>query len=142
MKNILILMLGLMAMTFTSCYEEPDWISDNTTTEGKHYAQIQSVYVEDGATLTPGSTFNLMVDYWSIDDVDKLDLTQDILGVETLVSSTPYADHYDAEKNVQVMPLSYTIPADVEAGTDISLTVDVITTGGLVTSKSKTITVE
>ncbi len=142
MKNILILVLGLMALTMTSCYEESDWISENSTTEGKHYAQIQGVSIMDGATYTPGSTITVLVDYWSIDDVSKLDLKQDILGVESDVSSTPYADHFDKDKNVQVMPIPYTIPSDVEAGTDITLTVDVVTTTGLVTSKSKTITVE
>lgn len=139
MRNILFILFS--ALLITSCYEETDWVEENSTTNGYHYPMIQDVLVvAEQDSFAAGDVVPLEVYFWSRDEVKELDLSQTIDDVETLLSTSAPNTTYDVERNVDKMEMSYTVPADTE-GKDITLSVVVRTIHDLTRTKSTTVKV-
>jgi hypothetical protein len=142
MKNInikiLLAFILFSSVAITSCYKESDWVAENADLSGKHYPIIQKTYL-DQATYDVGATVIDTVLYWSIDEVEKLELYASINdGAEELYSSTPYTHNYFAASRTDVAALTYVVPEGTN-GKSISLRVVVVNKNGL-TSKEERIT--
>lgn len=142
MKKINIKLLLALALVIsvglTSCYKESNWLADNAELTGNHFPIIQSTSIET-ENFAVGETVSVKCNYWSIDEVEKLELYASVDGAdEALYSSTPYTHNYDPETRTDVAFLDYTIP-DGSEGTEIVLRVVVVNTNGL-TSKEEEIT--
>ncbi len=142
MKNIniriILAFIVLSSLAVSSCYKEADWVDENAELSGKHFPIIQSTYL-DKATYNVGETVIDTVLYWSIDEVEKLDLYASIDGAdEELYSSTPYSHNYFPKTRTDVAALTYVVP-DGTQGKEISLRVVVVAKNGL-TSKEENIT--
>lgn len=138
MKNILFVLFSVLLVT--SCYEETDWVEDNSTTNGHHFPMIQDV-IPESDTVQAGATVAVNVYFWSRDEVKELDFLQTINGTETLLSTSAPQVTYDEERNVDVMNFSYTVPDTSMAGSSITLTSVVRTVHDLTRSKSASIVV-
>ena len=142
MKNInikiILAFILFSSIAITSCYKESDWVADNAELSGKHFPIIQKTYL-DQATYDVGATVIDTVLYWSIDEIDKLELYASIDGAdEELYSSTPYSHKYFPETRTDVAALTYVVP-DGTQGKEITLRVVVVNKNGL-TSKEESIT--
>ena len=79
---ILVLLIGL-----SSCYKESNWLADNAELTGNHYPIVQSTSIENDSYAV-GETVGVTCHYWSIDEVEKLELYAAVDGAnETLYSS-------------------------------------------------------
>lgn len=142
MKNInikiILAFILFSSVAISSCYKESDWVAENAELSGKHYPIIQKTYL-DQATYDVGATVIDTVLYWSIDDVEKLELYASIDGGdEELYSTTPYSHEYFPTSRTDVAALTYVVP-DGTQGKEIALRVVVINKNGL-TSKEERIT--
>lgn len=135
LKNIIysILILGMVGLIFSSCYKEPDWVGDNTTTEGKHFPVIAGVtLVTAGDFFQEGSTIQIDLDYWSLDDIATVKLYENVDGGgATEVSSTSHVSNFQEDSQTDEMILSYTIPTLPSDTVEIVLDVEVINVNGL-----------
>jgi hypothetical protein len=135
-KYLIVLLVVFIGLS--SCYKESNWLADNAELTGNHYPIIQSTSIEND-TYSVGETVGVTCHYWSIDDVEKLDLYASVDGGdETLYSSKPYVHNYDPETRTDVENFNYVVP-DGTAGSEILLRVVVVTTAGL-TSADEEIT--
>jgi len=142
MKNInikiLLAFILFSSVAISSCYKESDWVAENADLSGKHYPIIQKTYL-DAATYDVGATVIDTVLFWSIDEVEKLELYVSIDGGdEELYSSTPYSHNYFPASRTDVAALTYVVP-DGTQGKSIILGVVVVAKNGL-TSKEERIT--
>ena len=142
MKNLnikfLFVLLAIVAVGLSSCYKESNWLADNAELTGNHYPIIQSTSVEN-ESYAVGETVEVKCHYWSIDEVEKLELFASINGgASALYSSTPYEHNYDPETRTDVAYLDYVVPGGT-AGSTVILTVVVTTKEGL-SSKDEEIT--
>jgi len=136
--KILLAFVLFSSIAISSCYKEADWLGDNAELSGKSFPIIQKTFL-DNATYDVGATVIDTVHYWSIDDVDKLELYASIAGAdEELYSSTPYEHNYNAASRTDLASLTYVVP-DGTQGKEITLRVVVVTKNGL-TSKEEKIT--
>ncbi len=140
MKKILFF-LPLLVL-FSSCYKESNWIADNVDTEGYFYPLIQDVLAEpaNGTDITEGSEVLISVYYWSRDDVASVELFETIDGNEKMIHSASAPTRFDAERSVDVLEYSYTVPAGT-AGKDITIKAVVTTVNGLSREKATSFTV-
>ncbi len=139
MKYAWVLVLGVI-LIMSSCYKEKYWLDDNADWTGAYYPVIQRV-TADPSTAAVGDTVTVTVKYWSLDEVDRIELYHNASGDEELYSSTPFEDHFSVEENVQVLPLTYIVPAEA-AGKKVTLRVAVVTKKDVEKSASTTVTVE
>ncbi len=115
----------VLSLVMSSCYKETYWLDNNVDTDGSFYPQIQRVTASNSAP-SEGESITVTVKYWSRDAVKQVDLYHNPGGSEALFSSNPYEDHFVQEENIEVWPLSYTVPAGT-SGQEITLRVSVVT---------------
>jgi hypothetical protein len=131
--GLLVLLIGL-----SSCYKESNWLADNAELTGNHYPIVQSTSI-DNDSYAAGETVKVTCHYWSIDEVEQLELYTAVNGGdETLYASMPYVHNYDPETRTDVTNFDYVVPGET-AGSEIMLRVVVVTTAGL-TSADEEIT--
>jgi hypothetical protein len=122
---ILVLSLGLSA-----CYEESNWLADNAVLTGNHFPIVQNTSVE-ADSYAVGENVEVTCHYWSIDEVEKLELYASVDGGDaSLYSTTPYTHNYDPETRTDVATLDYVVP-EGSAGAVITLRVVVVNANGL-----------
>ena len=129
-KINLFLFLSLMAFGLSSCYEEPDWLGDNVTTEGKHFPVIAGFDAPNGTDFKVGETAQLDLRYWSVDPISTIKLHATIDDVTTEVSSKSYTQNFQEDSQTDMMLFDYTIP-DVAVGTAIRIDAEIINENGL-----------
>ncbi len=133
--------LPILLLT-SSCYKESNWIAENVDTEGFFYPLIQDVIAESttGDPIAEGSELLVSVYYWSRDPVATVELYETIDGNEQVIHTATEPTRFDAERSVDVLEYTYTVPAGT-AGKEITLKAVVTTTNGLSRDKSTSFTV-
>jgi hypothetical protein len=126
------ILIALLAMTVftTACKKEaPDqWLQDNITIIGK-VPVIASFTVKppQNTSVTPGSSLELDLRYWSDEPIDKINLTSTVgTGAPALVSTTAYKAAYSKVSRTDSLILPYVVPAGLAVGTKISVEVEVV----------------
>jgi len=131
-------MILFSMVAITSCYKEADWLADNAELTGKHYPIIQGTSV-DASSYNVGDVAKVTSYYWSIDEVEKIELYASINGGdEQLYTSVPYTHKYNEDTRTDQVDFDYTVPDGTQGGT-ITLRVVVVCKNGL-TSKEESIT--
>jgi hypothetical protein len=128
----------LFASVITSCYQESNWLADHAELTGNHYPIIQRTSV-NADTAEVGQSLEVTCHFWSIDEIESLELYASVGGGdEMLYSSSPYEHNYDPETRTDVARLEYIVPTGTE-GSMIVLRVVVVNANGL-TSREEEIT--
>lgn len=134
MKSILYIfsLVVLFSVGLTSCYEQDDWLSDNTTTEGRHFPVIAEFFV-----LNPQDSFDvndeirLDLRYWSVDDIEVINMYATPQGGATmLVNSYPYSPNFQEDTQTDQLTMSYTVPSGVSG--EVRLDAEIVNQNGLV----------
>jgi hypothetical protein len=156
MKNIkvfLFTLLALSAVFMTGCYEEPDLLSEITTSKGK-VAQISVVWigttrtitantsVVTGLTTAPGTNTNFNIEFTSEVPIKEFRVywAPTASGTQTLVATIPAGTQkYDAILRNYV--LAVPITAQTTAKTSRVFFAEIVAENGLVSAqKSATLT--
>ncbi len=126
------ILIGLLVMTVftTACKKEaPDqWLQDNITIIGK-VPVIASFTVKPpaSASVTPGSSLQLDLRYWSDEPIDKINLRAAVgAATSELVSTTPYQAAYSKVSRTDSLLIPYVVPTGLAVGTKISVEVEVV----------------
>lgn len=132
-KSSLLPILAIVVFSFSSCYEEPDWLGDNVTTEGKHYPVIAGFNVlTEGEYFPEGTAVELDLDYWSLDEIASVKLYESIDGADPVeVATFTHADNFQADSQTDEMLMTYTIPSLTTDSIAIRLDAEVINVNGL-----------
>ena len=156
MKNIKIFLFTLLTLStvfMTGCYEEPDLLSEISTSKGK-VAQISVVWlgttrtitantsVVTGLTTAPGTNTNFNIEFTSEVPVKEFRVywAPTASGTQTLVATIPAGTQkYDATLRNYV--LAVPITAQTAAKTSRVFFAEIVTENGLVSAqKSATLT--
>lgn len=131
-----------IAILLGSCYKESNWIADNVDTEGFFYPLIQDVIAEPttGDAIAEGSKLLISVYYWSRDPVATVELYETIDGNNKTIHTATEPTRFDAERSVDVLEYTYTVPNGT-SGKEITIEAVVTTTNGLSRNKSTSFTV-
>ena len=131
MKNKLIYIFCLvLTVSMTGCYDEPDWLGDNTTTEGKNFPVISGLSTTNGDIFKSNEVVNLDLDFWSDDDIAEIRLIEKIDGTERLVETYDYAPNFQEDSQTDELLMDYIVPPLTEE-TEIVLAVEIINENGL-----------
>ena len=152
-KTILFTLLAFSAVFITGCYEEPDLLSEITTSKGK-VPQISVVWigttrtttantsVVTGLTTAPGTTTNFNIEYTSEVPVKEFRVywAPTASGTQTLVTTIPVGTQkYDATLRNYV--LAVPITAQETAKTSRVFFAEIVSENGLVSAqRSATLT--
>lgn len=152
--NIKIMLLSLVAASsvfLSSCYKEPDLLSELAVSQGK-VAQISIVWlgttrttaastaVITGATVVAGSTTNCNIEFTSLVPVKEFKVywAATATGTQTLVATVPAGGQkYDA--NLRQYTISVPITAQETKGTTRVFFAEIISENGLASAKKSAI---
>lgn len=125
--------LGLLAIGLSSCYEEPDWVGDNVTTEGKHFPVIAGFGLQtEGDYFKEGTTIQLDLDYWSLDPIAAIKLYERVDGGDPVeVASFGYTANFQEDSQTDEIIMPYTIPTLPADTVQIVLDAEVVNENGL-----------
>ena len=137
MKSIHIsLFLSILVLGFSSCYEEPDWLADNTTPGSGNFPVISTFGTSNGRDFAVGETAQLDLRFFSVDEIDRIVLSSIINGVEMEEETFAYTPNFSEDSQTDVLLMSYTVPTGLASDvTTISLKVEIINKNGLIISK-------
>lgn len=129
-------LLLVVSVGLSSCYKESNWLADNAELTGNHFPIVSGTSLE-ADSYAVGDVVEVTCHYWSIDEVEKLELYASVDGAdEALYSSTPYTHNYDPETRTDVATLDYVVP-EGSAGSAITLRVVVVNANGLTSAEEE-----
>ena len=123
---------GMMCLVFASCYKESNFLADNITL-GKN---TPSVWLNslDSSSYYRGSTCRLNVEWWCVDQLDKLNVYDSIVGVSTarnLIGSTPYKASFSSYKSTDTLIVNYVVPTTYTIGKKVVLITEAVSMNGV-----------
>lgn len=140
MKKYSVFILMLLVV-FTGCYDEPDLLSDLTTTEGKHFPVIASFGTESGeTTFSSGASVGLDLRYWSVDEIDQIIFSETIDGNTSEFANLGYTQNFAEDSQTDKLVVDYTAPS-VAAETTVTITVEILNANGLNKTGSVSLTI-
>lgn len=140
MKNIYFIAL-ILTVLITACHDEPDWLGDNTTTEGNHFPVIGTL-TASSTTVSSGGSIELDMRYWSLDPIRETALIEKAEGAAdfTIVDTYPYTFNFNAETQDEQLIMTYIAPA-VSDTSEYEVGARVINENGLTRERTVSITV-
>jgi len=140
MKNIYLILFAI-AFLSVSCHDEPDWLGDNTTTEGRHFPVISTLEV-DQTFVSSGDVVEVDVRFWSIDPIMETQLIEKADGASdfSIVQTVPYSFNFNEETQNEQLILNYTAPA-VSDTTVYEIGARIVNENGLERVSTETITI-
>ncbi|GGK70747.1 hypothetical protein ACD591_04260 [Rufibacter glacialis] len=117
--------LALSGLSLTACYDEPDFIADNTTPTGVGSAPVSANELFDLATNTaistannantrqyaPGTEIRYELQFFSESPVKEINVYQTVgAGARTKVKTYPYAPAFSKVDRTDTLVVSYTVP--------------------------------
>lgn len=140
MKNRIysLLTFVMLGMMISSCYEEPDFLSEIVTSEGRNFPVIADfTLLTTGSPFKEGTKVDLDLDYWSLDEIATIKLYQRVDGAApTEVASYNHTTNFQADSQTDQILMSYTIPVIAGATGKIVLDAEVINVNGLIRNTS------
>lgn len=122
----------IFSLSLTACYEEEDWLGDNTTPGRGNFPVVATFTSSNGLSFSLGQTVNLDLRFFSVDEIDRIALISVIDGVEVEEATFPYTPNFAADSQTDKLLMSYTLPNAVPAGvTKIGLKVTIYNKNGL-----------
>ena len=140
MKNIYFILIGCLVV-LSSCYEEPDWLGDNATTEGKHFPVIGTLSVSESSVVS-GNSVELDLRYWSFDPILETHLIEKADGASdfSIVDTYPYSFNFNEETQDEQLILVYTAPTVTDT-VDYEIGARVVNENGLEKERTLSITI-
>lgn len=132
MRNIIkILLAGFITISFSSCYEDDNWLEENIEETGRSVPFIASFTTAD-KDYSQGSEITLDLRYWSNDPIEQIDFFAQVQGNpgHDDLRVIPYEEAYSALSRTDSLLIKYTVP-DVPSGTRFSFQVVVRNENGL-----------
>ena len=124
-----IILLGLITIGLSSCYEQEDPLDDLINRSGNHYPAIANIRTLEDQGLTvdfsPGGNVALEMQYWSIDPIDVVNFYDIIDNDTSLISSNPYQPAFSRRSGTDTLVFNYTVPA-LPVDTEITLMFEVV----------------
>ncbi|TXB62527.1 hypothetical protein [Phaeodactylibacter luteus] len=138
----MLLILAAMALSFSSCYETPDWVDENTAPGLGSYPVIASLAVSNGDSFKAGETVELDLRYWSDDPIREIVLTAVINEERTEAGSFNYEPNFAEDSQTDKLLMNYAIPPDLPAEVaSITLEVEIINENTLTRSSSVSVAI-
>lgn len=143
MKKIQIFNISLLAvivaLMFTSCYEEEVWLEDNIITTGEYYPVIYMNSFDENEYQT-GESVEVVLEFFSKGTLEEIILYEQIGEAEKkVVSTTPYEPAFSQYKSQDTLALNYTVPAVTDTVT-ITLEAEAVNANGLTKTSSQDFT--
>lgn len=131
------LMLGLILIGVSSCYDDDNWLDKNMEETGRSVPLIASFTSAD-KEFPPGATITLDLRYWSNDEIEQVDFFAQVKGKPELddLRVYPYEPAYSARSRSDSLLIKYTVP-NVPKGTDFGFQVVVRNVNGLTASSNE-----
>ena len=130
----------LILTTLTSCYDEPDWLGDNTT-PGIGSFPVAAFITGNEESYDENGTVEFQLQYWSDEEIDVINVYSTVgSGDRSLVSTTPFTPNYSVELDLHLLDLTYQVPTGT-SGETISIEVEVVNKNTLTDSRSLDFTV-
>ena len=124
-----IILLGLITVGLSSCYEQEDPLDDLINRSGNHYPAIANIRTleDQGFTVdfSPGGNVALEMQYWSIDPIDVVNFYDIIDNDTSLISSNPYQPAFSRRSGTDTLVFNYTVPT-LPVDTEIVLMFEVV----------------
>lgn len=137
---MLLALLASSTLALTGCYEEPDWLGDNTVSLG-NFPVISSFSVVDDREFELGETVELDLRFWSDAPIQEIVLSSLIGDTKAEVATFGYTPNFAEDSQTDKLLMSYTIPNELPDGvSSISLEVNIINENGL--NRTRTVTVD
>jgi hypothetical protein len=137
--RLLLALLASSTLALTGCYEEPDWLGDNTVSLG-NFPVISSFSVVDNREFELGETVELDLRFWSDAPIQEIVLSSLIGDTKTEAATFGYTPNFAEDSQTDKLLMSYTIPNELpEDVSSISLEVNIINENGL--NRTRTVTV-
>ncbi|PSR12593.1 MAG: hypothetical protein DA408_10490 [Bacteroidetes bacterium] len=130
------LLLGILALSFSSCYEEADWLGDNATPGRGNFPVIATFSTTNGTSFAVGETVNLDLRFFSVAEIDRIALSSIIDGVETEVASFGYTPNFAEDSQTDKLLMTYLVPAVPAGVTKITLKATIYNKNGLTRDRS------
>ncbi|GAA4296673.1 hypothetical protein [Nibribacter koreensis] len=138
-------LLGFGSFSLTACYDEPDFIKDNTTATGVGSAPVSANELKDLATNTNISTANnanttqymagtelrYELQFFSESPVKEINVYETVgAGTRTKVKTYPYQPAFSKTDRTDTLVVSYTVP-QAPVGTNVKIETEVLNQNNL-----------
>ena len=144
MKNVnrinrIVIYVGAL-MSMTSCYDEPDWLGDNTI-QGVGSFPVAAFITGNEDNYNENDIVRFQLQYWSDEEIDVINVYSTIgTGERQLESTTPFTPNYSEELDLHLLDLAYPVPAG-SSGETITIEVEVVNKNTLTDARSFDFTV-
>ncbi|RNI22433.1 hypothetical protein [Rufibacter latericius] len=143
--SIYTFLLAFGTLLLTACYDEPDFIKDNTTPTGKGSAPVSANDLRDLSTNTSISTSNnastsqytagtqirYELQFFSQSPVKEINVYETVgAGTRTKVSTYPYVPAFSQTDRTDTLIVTYTVP-QAPVGTNVKIETEVLNQNNL-----------
>ncbi len=141
-RNLLIIGILGLSVSLQSCYEQQDPLDELIEATGNHYPVIANIRTLENqgypVELEPNGEINIELQYWSIDPIREIQITEQIgENTATLIATIPYSAAFSERAGTDTLVFTYTVPATA-GGSEISLDFEVINENSLVVNDGVT----
>jgi hypothetical protein len=138
-------LLAFGSFSLTACYDEPDFIKDNTTPTGVGSVPVSANELMDLSTNTAITTANnattrqyaagtqirYELQFFSESPVKEINVYQTVgTGARTKVSTYPYTPAFSKTDRTDTLVVSYTVP-QAPAGTNVRIETEILNQNSL-----------
>jgi len=121
----------LLALLISSCYKEPDFIGDNSKTEGKHFPVISGFNIIDKAdSYSQGEMVKVDLDFWSLDPIKEINFFFKIGDSIVLAGNSNYIANFQEDSQSDELVMDLLVPA-VDSVVEVTINAEVVNENGL-----------
>ena len=121
----------LLALVISSCYKEPDFIGDNSTTEGKHFPVISGFNVVDKAdSYNQGESVKVDLDFWSTDPIKEINFHYRIGDTDVIAATSSYVANFQEDSQTDELVMEIAVPA-VDSTVTVTIDAEILNENGL-----------
>lgn len=132
--------LALGCATLTSCYDEPDFIKDNTTATGVGSVPVSGNELKNLATntnlstannaatnqFTAGSEIKYELQFFSDSPIKEINVYETVgAGARTKIKTVPYVPAFSATDRTDTLVVAYTVP-QAAVGTNVKVDTEIL----------------
>lgn len=132
--------LALGCATLTGCYDEPDFIKDNTTATGVGSVPVSGNELKNLATntnlstannaatnqFTAGSEIKYELQFFSDSPIKEINVYETVgAGARTKIKTVPYVPAFSATDRTDTLVVAYTVP-QAAVGTNVKVDTEIL----------------
>ncbi len=121
----------LLTLFISSCYKEPDFIGDNSTTEGKHFPVIAGFKIVDKAdSYNQGEKVKVDLDFWSVDPIKVINFHFRTDDTDVIAATSPYVANFKEDSQTDELIMEFVVPS-VSSTDTVTIDAEIINENGL-----------